>query len=76
MVAEESTTPDLVERARHFFAALNNRDWDALMRFYAPNAVYELSGGTEFHGAAEIRQFSEDLVGTFDDLTTGDSGGS
>jgi hypothetical protein len=38
-VAEESTTPDLVELVRLLNEAFNRRDWDAVERFYAPDAV-------------------------------------
>ena len=39
MMSEESTTPDLVELARHPFEAANRSDLDAVMSFYAPDAV-------------------------------------
>src|SRR5690242_19280992 len=38
---EESTTPDLVELTRLAFEAENQRDIDAVMSFFAPDAVYE-----------------------------------
>jgi hypothetical protein len=40
----ESTTSDLVERTRAFIAAANRRDFDAMVAFYAPDAVWHKSG--------------------------------
>ena len=40
---EESTTPDLVELVREAVAAGSRRDLDALMSFYARDAVWDLS---------------------------------
>lgn len=48
---EESTTSDLVELIRDAFEAVNRRDLDAVMGFYAPDAVWEaVSLGTSFKG--------------------------
>lgn len=44
-MSEESTNPDLVESIRQFADALDRRDFGAVMSFYAPNAVFESSGG-------------------------------
>ncbi len=61
---EKSTTPDLVERVRKVFEALNGRDFDALASFCAPDAVYEsIAMGATFEGVAAIREFCEDMVG-------------
>jgi ketosteroid isomerase-like protein len=61
-MSEESTTPDLVERTREMFDALNRRDLDVYMRFYAPDAVFDLSnvGIGTFEGVAAIRGFFDD----------------
>ena len=40
-MSEESTTPDLVELTRLAFEAVNQRDIDAVMRFFAPDAVFD-----------------------------------
>ena len=37
-MSEESTTPDLVELTRLAFEAVNQRDIDAVMSFFAPDA--------------------------------------
>jgi hypothetical protein len=42
-VAEESTIPDLVERRQRLTGAANRRDLDAIMAFYAPDRVYDMS---------------------------------
>src|ERR1700694_5238585 len=64
--SEESTTPDLVELTRGFFEAASRRDLDAVMSFYAPDAVWEaVSLGTSFEGVAAIRGFFEDWTGAY-----------
>jgi len=40
-MAEESTTPDLVELTREIWAASNRGDGDAVLSVYAPDAVFE-----------------------------------
>ena len=66
---EESTTADLVERTRRAFELASSHDLDALMGFYAPNAVLDLSdaGIGTFEGAAAVRGFFEDWWGTWGD---------
>ena len=41
---EESTTPDLVELTRRLLEAVNRRDFDAAMGFFATDAVWESVG--------------------------------
>jgi ketosteroid isomerase-like protein len=65
---EEATTPDPVELARRLLEALNSRDFDAVMSFYAPDAVYVGVQLGTFEGAATIRGVFEDLVRPFSDL--------
>jgi ketosteroid isomerase-like protein len=67
-VSEESATPDLVELARTQLEALNSRDFDAVMSFYAPDAVYVGMQLGTFEGAPTIRGVFEDLVRPFSDL--------
>jgi ketosteroid isomerase-like protein len=65
---EESTTPDPVELTRRANDAANRRDFDALMSFYAPDAVLESMGmRTSFEGRAAIRGFYEDFVGPYEE---------
>jgi ketosteroid isomerase-like protein len=66
---EESTTPDLVELTRRAFEVASDHDTDALMGFYAPDAVLDLSdvGIGTFEGVAAIRGFLDDWWGTWAD---------
>ena len=67
---EESTTPDLVELARRSFDAVNRRDFDAMMGFLAPDAVWDMSdlGMGTFEGVPAIRGFYEDWFGSYDEF--------
>jgi ketosteroid isomerase-like protein len=68
---EESTTPDLVELGRVLFEAANRRDFDALLSFYAPEAVWDmnpLGGLGTFEGHAAIRSFWEDWYASYEDF--------
>jgi ketosteroid isomerase-like protein len=67
---KESTTPDLVELMRRFLDAANSRDFNTMMSFYAPDAIFNMTGeafGT-FEGRAAIRGFYEDWLGMYDDF--------
>src|SRR5271167_594476 len=67
-MAEESTTPDVVEVVRRATEAANRRDLDAALGYFAPDAVW---GGRElgdFEGLATIRGFWEDWVGAYEEL--------
>ena len=67
---EESTTPDLTELVRRSAQPANVRDYDAAMRFWAPDGVLDLSLtvlGT-YEGHAAIRAFFEEWVGAYDDF--------
>jgi ketosteroid isomerase-like protein len=59
---DQSTTPDLVELQRRLTAATNSGDVDAVMAFYAPDAVYDMSpvGMGVFEGHAAARGFIQD----------------
>jgi ketosteroid isomerase-like protein len=39
---DESTTPDLVELQKRLTAATNRGDAEAVVAFYAPDAVYDM----------------------------------
>jgi len=69
---EESATPDLVELTRAAFAPTVSRDIDAIMSFYRPDAVWDLSTGGlgVFRGRAAIREFMEDWFGSYDRIGT------
>ncbi len=61
-MAEESTTPDLVERVRAIFEVLNQLDWDALLPHYAPDACWDATAtlGTTFDGHHAMRGLWQD----------------
>ena len=69
-MSEESTTPDLVEHVRVIFAATPRRDWDIILAFYAPDAVWESAamGIGRFEGHTAIRGVWEDFTGVYEDL--------
>jgi ketosteroid isomerase-like protein len=59
---DDSTTPDLVELQKRLTAATNRGDVDAIVAFYAPDAVYDMSpvGMGVFEGEAAARGFIAD----------------
>jgi len=68
MPPEESATLDLVERTRRSFAAANREDWDAVMGFFAHDAVWEVPELQTFEGRGAIRGFLNDWVGAYRDV--------
>ena len=66
-MAEESTTPDLVELWRRVVDALNSGDFDSVMSFYAPDAVWQTTLVT-LDGSAAIQERLEEWFGAFDEL--------
>ena len=69
-MSEESGTPDPVELTRAAFEAVNRRDLDSLMRFYAPDALLDTTRtvGVAFQGHAAIRNLLEDWMGAYEKL--------
>lgn len=66
---EESTAPDLVERTRLAFEAVNQRDIDKVMSFFAPDAVLDgRAVGGLYEGRAAIRGFLDEWFGSFGEL--------
>jgi ketosteroid isomerase-like protein len=66
-MSEESTTPEPAELTRRVFEAVNQPDIDAVMSFFAPDAV--LDGRVEVvEGRAAIRGFLDDWFGSFAEL--------
>src|SRR3954452_25564332 len=64
---EESMTPGPVELTRLAFEAVNQRDVDGVMSFFAPDAVFD--GRVELsEGRAEIRRVLDDWFGYFAEL--------
>jgi ketosteroid isomerase-like protein len=68
---EESMTPDLVELTRQSIEAMNRRNVDAAMNYFADDAVWDASqiGIGRFAGGAAIRSFLNDWLATFGELT-------
>ena len=67
---EESTTPDLVELVRAAVAAANRRDFDAVVSFYAPDALVDTTRtvGVAPRGRAAIRALLEEWMGAYEEL--------
>ena len=67
-MAEESTTPDLVELTRQSIEAANRRDFDASATRFAPGAVFDVSsvGMGSFEGATAILGYLADWTGSYD----------
>ena len=66
---EESTTPDLVERTRRGFEAVNRRELDAVLGAFAQDAVWEAAPlGVSFEGVAAIRGFFEGWIGSYEEF--------
>jgi ketosteroid isomerase-like protein len=67
---EESTTPDLEALARTNIAAVNRRDFDAMLGYAAPDVVYDTSpsGLGIYKGVPAIRDFIEGYWKTFEEL--------
>ena len=68
-MSEESTTPDVVELTRRWLEDMD-RDWnlDAVMRFFAPDVVWDLSasGLGTYEGVAAVRGFIESWWATWE----------
>jgi ketosteroid isomerase-like protein len=66
-VPEESTTPDLVERVRVILEAADRADFDAILEFYAADAVWDMPDGLgTFEGPAAIRAFWADWWSSYE----------
>jgi ketosteroid isomerase-like protein len=61
-MAEESTTPDLMELAQRRVDAADSGDVDAMVSFFASDAVWDSTsmGFEVYEGKAAIRRFFED----------------
>jgi ketosteroid isomerase-like protein len=67
---EESTTPDVFEFQRRI-EAVNRRDFDAMMSFWGPDAVWDMShlGLGVYEGREAIRRFFEDWIGAYEEFS-------
>ena len=66
-MAKESTTPDLVELVRFTFEAANRRDFDAILDFYAPEAIW-LGTVDDAEGVAAIRDLWLSYYSAFEEV--------
>jgi len=66
---EDSATPDLVELARRSVEVAGEGDLDAIMAFYTPDAVWDMSplGMGTFAGQAAVRGFMEDWFASYEE---------
>src|SRR4051794_25097849 len=71
-MSDESTRPDLVELTCGLFDAADRADFDAMMGFFASEAVYDLSaiGLGVYEGAAAMRRFFEEWRGSYVEYET------
>ena len=68
-MAEETTTPDLVEIVTRLFEAADRCDWGAVVAPYAADVSWESEDGiTSAKGAQAVRAFWEGWAGTFEDF--------
>ena len=68
-MSEESTTPDPAELTRLVFEAVNQRDIDTVMSFFAPDAFLDgRAAGEAYEGRAAIRGFLDEWFGYFAEL--------
>jgi ketosteroid isomerase-like protein len=67
-VCDESTSRDLVERTRVILDAADRADFDAILKFYAPDAVWELRAGGTFRGVDAIRDLWEDYYRPYEEF--------
>jgi ketosteroid isomerase-like protein len=70
---DTSAGADVVALLRESMEATNRRDFDAAMRVFAPDAVFEVSAGVgPFEGRAAVRGYLEDWVGTYEQQRFGE----
>jgi ketosteroid isomerase-like protein len=69
-MAEKCTTPDLVELGQRLTDAINKREIDAVIGFYAPDVLFDQPTFGVFEGRAAIRSFIEDWFGAYDEIET------
>jgi ketosteroid isomerase-like protein len=67
-MSEEPTIPDLDELGRRSIEAMSERDLDAAMAFYAPDAVWDASplGIGTFEGQVAVRSFLRDWFASYE----------
>jgi limonene-1,2-epoxide hydrolase len=70
VVFEESATPDLVELNRRAIESAARRDFDAAMRSYGPDSVWDTSplGMGTYRGVASIRASLEEWTALYEEF--------
>jgi ketosteroid isomerase-like protein len=67
-MSDASTTPDLAVLTRRIYEAADAGDFDAMMRLFRPDAVWDQPDGIEtFEGAAAVRRFVEEWQGSYEE---------
>jgi len=68
-VSQENRAADPGELTRRLLETADRGDFDAMVRLFRPNAVWDLSdaGIGTFEGATAIRRFVEDWQGSYED---------
>lgn len=67
-MSEEPAIPDLAELVGRILEAASREDWDAILAFYARDAVWDTDGMGTFEGPAAIRGFWEDWWDSYEHL--------
>jgi ketosteroid isomerase-like protein len=67
---EESTTPDVADLVRSFWDWSTDRDWDAILAFYAADAVWDMTpvGLGTYDDAVAMRGLWDDWVSSNEEL--------
>jgi hypothetical protein len=70
VVFEESTTPDLADLVPRFWEWAIDRDWDAILAFYAADAVWDMTplGLGTYEDAVAMRGLWDDWVSSYEEL--------
>lgn len=67
-MSEQAATPDLVEFTRQILDAADRADFDEILGFYAPDAVWDTRGAGSFEGVDAIRRLWEDYYGAYEEI--------
>lgn len=67
-MSEQAATPDLVELTRRILDAADRAEFDEILRFYAPDAVWDTRGAGSFEGVDAIRRLWEDYYGNYEQI--------
>jgi ketosteroid isomerase-like protein len=67
-MSEQAATPDLLELTRRILDAADRADFDEILGFYAPDAVWDTRGAGSFDGVEAIRRLWEDYYGAYEQI--------